>query len=137
MTKRDRKALGKYVRWIADRMGLRDWHFLLDHEPPEQDEAWASIFPTYGQRRAVIHFAVDTRDRPTDTLRRIVVHELMHCHHDRMDGVYRTAAEQMGQQARLVSMESWRSTLENATDDIASAWAESFPLIEWPGASRA
>jgi len=133
VTKRDRKALGRYLRFLANAMGLRDWELILEHDPvPEGAGALATCRTTFGQRRATIAFAADARDWNLDRLRRVCVHELMHCHLDRMDTAREAAADELGAQARRVSDEAWRSALEDACDDIATAWADQFPMIEWP-----
>lgn len=137
MTKRDRTALGKYLRWLANQMGLRDWALLLDHDPPERDDVWATCRPTFGQRRAVLRFAPDVREWDLERLRQVCVHELLHCHLDRMYTIYNTAAGELGAQAQRVSEYAWKSVLEDACDDVATAWAEAMPTMRWPGADPA
>ena len=60
--------LGRYVRWIADEIGLRDWHFDIDDEPPEDPEMYegqqrlfADVCPTPGRRQAKIRVCEDFR----------------------------------------------------------------------------
>ena len=50
MTRREQKALGAYVRWVADRIGLRDWHFTVFYQHDEGDDTIAICNPTYGRR---------------------------------------------------------------------------------------
>lgn len=127
----DTAALGHYIAAIAERLGLADWTILIDPDAPSDSEAFAEIVCTYGQRRALIRFDHAVRTWPPDRLRRVVVHELVHCHLDRMDTHYDSVEAELGPQAGRLARATWRSVLEDATDNIADAWARDQPLIDW------
>jgi hypothetical protein len=74
MRKRDRKELGRYIRAVADEMGLRDWTFnVVIGDPtadlPGVDYALASIECVDGRKYAVITFHEATRAEPPERLR--------------------------------------------------------------------
>lgn len=137
MTKRDLKELGRYVRWIADEIGLRDWTINLCADGTETEDeaerALAEIDCCSGRRQARIDFCDDFRDIKPEDQRMAVVHELVHCHlaavqeqceHDLVDLI--------GRPADAVFTRSFRRNLEYAVDGITSALAPHMPLIEWP-----
>lgn len=133
MNRRDRKALGSYMREVADRMELRDWHLDLSHDPPAQDDAYASCEPIYGQHRTVLRFAHGFRDRDPEDQRHTVVHELVHLHLAALTSqVEHDASELLGSTADSVFWNGARRNLEYAVDGLAHAIARHIPIIEWP-----
>lgn len=140
MKKKDRRAFGQYVRWIADSMGLRDWyidvHFSLDEDASDYGTnhiRMAQVEPTYGRKHAVVTVVPDIRDYDLEKIRMVVCHELTHLHLAALqDQCERDLENIVGKLADEVFYKSFRRNLEYAVDGIASAWAESFPMIEWP-----
>jgi hypothetical protein len=133
VTKRDRKALGKYMRECADLMELRDWHLDLSHDPPAgDDDAYASCEPIEGRRKAVFRFAADFRKQDPETQRMVVAHELVHCHL----AMAQLQAEQdtypLGPAASSLFQATFRRNLEYGVDGLAHALAKHLPLIDWP-----
>jgi hypothetical protein len=141
MNKAQWRELGKYVRSIADEMGLKDWKFrLCEDEPETPDEhkgtdvyAQASCTPTPGQRMAVLRFTSDFNKMPKDQVRAIVTHELLHCH---LAAIYEFGRvglmNELGQSAYNTFMFGFTQAWEQTIDSIAQAWAVNFPLIKWP-----
>lgn len=122
--------LVKYVRYAMDEMGLKDWQFNISEiEAPDgniaQMEAWGDsmtmtlnlgeLFWRYGPRMQ----------------REVIVHELVHCHTDKM---YRRAREVMrktlGREAYEIAVDSLDQAHELAVDGIAAAWARRLPFID-------
>lgn len=141
MRKRDRKELGRYVRWVADEMGLRDWHFDLDVEPPDdpemyegQQRAFADVCPTPGRRHAKMRFCEDFRFGLTaDQQRMAVVHELVHCHLAALQHQCECDLDPLlGRPAITVFFNGFRRNLEYAVDGITAALTPHFPPIAWP-----
>ena len=132
MTRRDQKALREYVRWVADRVGLRDWHFTLFYEHDEED-AIAICTPTYGRRRAKIQFAADFRTLDVDEQRNSVIHELLHCHLAAVqDQVRLDLPKELAQSAYNLFFAAFRQNLEYAVDAISASLAKDIPHIAWP-----
>src|SRR4051794_37550360 len=80
MTKRDRKALGRYIRWVADHLELWDWTFRISDETTGEEHVLAEVRPAEGRKLADIIFCADFRDRAREEQRHTVAHELVHCH---------------------------------------------------------
>ncbi len=129
----DIQELGDYIAALLCIMGLSDWRIILMPEPPNRNaDAYAEVRPIFGQRVATLMFAPDMRSWNSEKLRRVLCHELTHCHLDRMDTAYNGVADELGTQARNIADRNWTSNLEDATDNIACAWCELLPTIEWP-----
>lgn len=136
MNAAERKALGEYVRWVANDIGLRDWTFKLRWEGcPE--EAQASIEPTEGRRVAVIYFCDDFRSLPADDQRNAVVHELIHCHHAAATDIIRVdLVRQLSQSTYELLYGAFRRQVEYMVDALADVVAERMPHIDWPKPAR-
>jgi hypothetical protein len=141
MTKPEWKELGRYIRWCADGLGLRDWTLELLHEPassPKDDdhsETIACVHVTSGRKFAVVKVAANFRMRPPKEQRHAIIHELLHCH---LDGPWRSIGDELYQSERLTATEygmvksSFSRASEIVCDDIAAAVAHHYPLIAWP-----
>ena len=135
MTAAERKALGKYVRWVGDAIGLRDWWFDIMHDEPENAGDMACCDPFYGQRQAKLWFRNDLRTLEPVQQRAVVVHELLHCHFAAtQEQVRLDLLKHLGQAAYDLFLGSWRMNHEYALDATARALAKHMPDIAWPKA---
>jgi hypothetical protein len=132
MRKRDRKALGEYIRWVANEMELRDWTIVLDADPAD-DGLIGHCICVNGQREARIAVASNFREHPPEEQRETIVHELLHVHHEGCWRMVQTdLAEPMGKIGYYVFCDSYRRAMEYAIDGTAKALAKHLPLIDWP-----
>lgn len=131
LTKKERRALGLYVREIADRIELRDWTIAIAHAPCD-DHLEANINVTPGTRHATISFHPDTDERSAAELRETVVHELIHAHIDVCWKMVQTdLAEALGKPTYYVFCDAYRRNMELSVDGLAKALAKHMPLIDW------
>lgn len=114
----------RYVREVADRMGLKDWLFHIHDEPTESSEAAAEIYPTFGRKVATIHFSDRFLDDSPEAQREIVCHELIHCHFN--------AACQVADRLEEVLHEVFIMEIEYGVDGLASVIARGMPLPTAP-----
>lgn len=122
------RELATYINETAAALGLADWHFTIEAEPAKEG-TYAQVNPVMGQRRAWLRFAVEVFDQSAERLREVIVHELMHCHVDRMDTAFHAAVDAgLGPQAEAVAVANWESVLEDAVDNIATAIAMFLPV---------
>lgn len=132
MTKRDRAALGRYLRWVADAMELRDWTVTLGDGVCE-DHLEAEALCTFGQKDIGITFGAEFRDRSAESQRETVVHELVHAHFDACwKMVQGDLADALGKPVYYVFCDSYRRAMEYAVDGLSKSIAKHLPLIEWP-----
>lgn len=129
---RDRfKRYGLFIRFAADKVGLRDWAFNLRWSYyDENDEALAAVKVVEGQKRATVWLSKDFNDFPEPQQRHALIHELIHCHLNPIQELMWSTASLMGQPAHTLLREALQREIELATDAIASEWAVSFPTIE-------
>jgi hypothetical protein len=139
----NREQLGRYVRELADRMGLMDWKLKLgdgrpprdsDDPPPyrEAENDAACVHIVYGRKVAVVWFADDWADWEMGELRQTATHELVHCHLQGMQWALNNVQELVPAMTMNVVNGAFRDMCEIATDGIAMAWAETLPLpSEW------
>lgn len=126
MTAASWSALAEYVRWMADRLWLKDWTFKLNREPlPSSSDAYAKVTPTEGRKLATIDFCRDFLDHDRDTIKMVVVHELIHCAHRDMTDVIRCSGNEhiLGAQAWDILWETFRIATEVFVDSMATAFA--------------
>lgn len=130
LTKQQRRRLGRYIRQIADQLNLRDWAFTVMHEPLHStDRALAACTITFGRHHAELEFGAHFAECSPEVQREVVVHELLHCWipASRPGGLW-GLEELVGRPAALVACEAYREQQELATDGIANAIAQMFPL---------
>lgn len=134
MTKRDRKALLAYLRWMANEIELRDWTVVLEHDPCDRGATGHARCIT-GQREVRISVCAGFRDLAPGEQRETIVHELIHVHTEvcwRM--VHTDLSEPLGKIAYYVFCDSYRRAMEYEVDALSKALAKHMPFIEWPEA---
>lgn len=130
----DRHQLGEYMREMADLMGLRDWYLAVSSDPPKSEPiddthtVQAECSVNYGRKSAVIAFAANWAEWDTEELRRVVAHELIHCHTEPMRWAINNTRLPLGMTAFLMLEGAFQDAHEVAIDAIACAWAERLPL---------
>lgn len=139
MRKRDRKALGKYSRELADLLELRDWtvnvHVGEVHSPHHPDgwEWIATSESTPGQKRVHLTFSEDVRDWTPEHVRQTVAHELIHAHLAPLMEMIRVDLHgQLKPTAHVLFATGATRWMEFAVDALADAVAPRLPLIAWP-----
>ena|GEM_PF-6664468 len=132
----DWDELKRYIRWLCDQLGLRDWEIILLHETTAEvgeGDAIAYIHPTDGQRRATLRLCSDFREMSPEKQRHSLIHELIHPHHrDATDIIRLTLPRSFGGVAYEVLWENFRQQVELMVDNIATAIAEQYPVPDWP-----
>lgn len=142
MRQRDHRELERYVRAVADEMGLRDWTLQVTTAPTisraknaSGGHEWgATCSPVPGRKYADLEFADARRDDDVYELRQTVVHELAHCH---FFGVWDTIRRDT---LDLIDAQETYDTLiagierhmEYGVDALADAIAPRMPVISWP-----
>lgn len=130
-----KKAMESYVALMASQLGLRDWEVLIEWEPME--DCCAAVAPVYGQKRATLHFGpnfLNAEGAPGPAAvatwqRQTIVHELIHLHlYPLTEGVSRTNAALLSEEAATVAGLALGQSCEYATDGLADAVAGFFPL---------
>lgn len=133
MTKTWRKAFGKYVRWCANELGLRDWtiEIVYDEAAADENNVECVVTPERHWVRLKVHAAFHTY--PPEQQRNAVVHELLHVPFDPASAILRDDLEDLlGKQAHAAAYRAHIRHVEMAVDSIACAIDKHFPLPELP-----
>jgi hypothetical protein len=131
MTGAERKRIARYIRTVANTLGLRDWTLNLAHDEPDDKEAYASVSCVYGRRIANLWLAHGFEMLEPIEQRHVIVHELLHIHFDR------TLKQSEGALPGLLGAASYavyeaglRESIEHGVDAVADALAGALPLPE-------
>lgn len=124
----DRVQLGLYLRELADLMGLRDWTINLMHDTPDNPHHAACVDVRYGRKVANISFEENWAGSDPETLRETCVHELLHCHINRVRNPLDNIEHGIGQLLYNTTYNALTDYIEDATDAIATEWARTLPL---------
>lgn len=116
----------RYVRELADLLGLRDWAIVLDEEPAEE-EYDAYINMTAGQRRAVLRIGPSHWKDTPEEQRHTLVHELLHPHFHEAQAIVERNASMLGVTGQVLGAEH-KNFIEHGVDAVAVAISPFFPL---------
>lgn len=124
--------LDTYVRDLADRMLLRDWHITVSRDQCD-DNSNATSDIWVQKMRSKIRF--DRDDFPgldADEQRRIIVHELCHHHTIRLCNTVDDARKPMGESAWWGLYYAHDRADEIAVEQLARIIAPFMPTCEMP-----
>lgn len=129
MTKRQRKRLERYVRHLADELGLRDWTFVIGHRTADADKC-AQIAVADEAKVARILFSADFWDHSPAERRDTVIHELLHCHTTPLTSVFEDLAEVVGRTVAHPTSRVVYRQIEWIINAIAGSIAPRFETME-------
>lgn len=122
-----RKELHRYVRWMANELGLRDWTVNIMHRP-SGSHSFAEMENILGRKMINFYVCEHWEGLSLEEQRSSVVHELVHAHinliRDRL-GAYERA---LGQMIYSPLHESLTEAIEYAVDGISESIAKHYPL---------
>jgi hypothetical protein len=125
----DRGELGKYVRHMADLMGLCSWLVMMKPGNPDGDDWGAMANVIHGRQVVNLWFRDGWDAWSADELRQTVCHELLHAHMNPLaHGILNRMAESIGKPAYEQAWAAMEEHLELVVDRIATVWAETLPL---------
>lgn len=128
MTDAQFTRLQRYLRKLADLLGLRDWDIELQQEWTGNEDAAASVQCVYGRKFARVWVAKDFFTFAPEKQRAFCTHELMHCHLQPLTNVLVNTKPHLASATYDVIYKSHLDALEYATDGIAVAVARFLPL---------
>lgn len=122
------KKIKRYVRSLADSLGLKDWKIVVSEPRTDQDNAAEVVVPD-GQRFAKLVLHAEWEKWKPEYLRSTIIHELLHCHfEDARNCVAKDPVKILGKPAATVLYEGFYRGLEHGVDALAEAIAPLFPL---------
>lgn len=137
-TKKQRKALNEYVRWVDDSLELRDWTLTVVYDPEVEDsDALASIKCIYGRKHANIRLCPEFFSLSGEQQRQTVAHELIHCHLSGLEWQYNNLGGHVAPSVFEIVWGGMKDQVEFATDAMADALAKHLPLPIIPEGKKA
>lgn len=141
MTKAHRRALGLYLRALADKLELRDWTVNLeiakpDTRPRADGKQWgASSESTPGRKQVTVTFPPEVTDWDPDELRQTAVHELVHAHlAPLMEMIRIDLREHLGWPTYSLFCDGSTRWLEFAVEAWADSVSKHLPMLDWEAA---
>lgn len=116
--------LEEYVAELKDALGLPHWRIHLSGQAPSPD-THGQVQVVYG--RHVAHIYLDLPESP-EQLRETLVHELLHCHFERMSWAFNNFRDVVGSAAFSVGEGAHSDAVEVTIDALSAAIAPLFPL---------
>jgi hypothetical protein len=135
MTKRQQKAVQRYVDSLLPKLGLTDWcvDVVQDAGEDQAEGALAVCHKHHARRDALIWFREDFCGLVPDFQRRVIVHELLHVvHAPEEQYVFTTLADHLPPKKHALISDTFRLLHEYAVDSLAVAIAPLFPLPRIP-----
>ena len=130
LTKKHRAEIQTYVDDLRTHVALLDWKIIVEAEFGDEDVA-AQIRCIYGTRHAFLSVGVSFDDHSLKQQRHVIVHELLHCHLNRVKGSVINVLNQMGREVYEVGKAQLVDEAEYAVDSIADALAPKCPMPPW------
>lgn len=132
-TKQQREAFGEYLVEVRNAMWLGVWRIDVYWDGDLDSGGFAEIRPTYGQKHAQLRVCHDFFDMEPWKQRRIVVHELLHCHNSDVQELAERLRANLGDQAYEAWIIGFRLATEHMVDAVTTVLAhEDSDLIPLP-----
>ncbi len=121
MSERQHYCLHRYIRAVADSMGLQHWQLLLSNNPAKSDDCIAHVDVCEGRHVATIYVCEEWMTLSNDERRHTIAHELLHLHHaDLTDDIRLSLVKTSITQPEYdVVWEQFRLGFERMVDDLA------------------
>lgn len=133
----NREVLGRYMAYLANEVGLKDWSILLSDEPCSEEMS-GTCQPIRGRRVASIALNSAWMEASPYDLRETVVHELLHCHTEPITHPLASLRDLVGSVLHDHLTTTQDMALEFAVDAIASSFARCLLLPhEWRAVAAA
>jgi hypothetical protein len=121
------RRLEAYLESAKITMGLAHWEIKVGKDAPP-DDAWADVEVSANLYRAIIRFSPDLwKEKPVE-IRRVIAHELIHCHYAGVERLVDVVKESLGVSAGEIVDRIWDMESERAADSLSTPVAELLPL---------
>jgi len=121
------KKLEAYIDIAKGICGLSHWDIKVGKDAPP-DDAWADVEVSQNLYRAVIRFSPDLWKETSAEIRRVIAHELIHCHYAGVERLVDVVKESLGVGAGEIVDRIWDMESERAADSLSTVVAELLPL---------
>jgi len=121
------KRLRDYLDRAKRILNLSHWEIKISSDPPP-DDAWADVEVSQNLYAATIRFSPGLWKEKPEEIRRVIAHELIHCHYAGVERLVETLEKSLGSQAYEIVASIWDVESERGADSLSTAVAELLPL---------
>jgi hypothetical protein len=137
VTEQQRRVLANYIRFAADELGLRDWFFFLNDNPPKEESQLARTEVWGDSKTAELWFSEMFFELGPRMQVEVVCHELVHWHTDQVHRLmWSISSGHLSREAHHVMRTAFDQRMEFAIDGIAQAFSRHLPLINWKSKAK-
>lgn len=121
------KGFTEYAQVLASRMGLSNWEIAVQ-QLQLADESLEGYNTISAERLSCVITIEVNKKRTAVELRRLLVHELLHCHFSFVDHALGTIEGLLGKPVETVLWANYHLAREKQVEQIARFWAPRLPL---------
>ena len=121
------KKLNDYLTRAKSILNLSHWEIKISTDSPP-DDAWADVEVSQNLYAATIRFSPTLWKEKPEEIRRVIAHELIHCHYAGVERLVETLEKTLGSQAYEIVSNIWDVESERGADSLSTAVAELLPL---------
>ena len=121
------KKIKDYLDRAKHILNLSHWEIKISAEQPP-DDAWADIEVSSNLFAATIRFSSGLWKQEPKEIRRVIAHELIHCHYAGVERLVEVIQDALGTAAGEIVNKIWDVESERGADSLSTALAELLPL---------
>jgi hypothetical protein len=121
------KKVSDYLDRAKRILNLSHWEIKISADPPP-DDAWADVEVSQNLYAATIRFSHSLWKEKPEEIRRVIAHELIHCHYAGVERLVEVVEESLGTAAGEIVSKIWDIESERGADSLSTAVAELLPL---------
>ena len=121
------KKLKDYLERAKHILNLSHWEIKISADPPP-DDAWADIEVSQNLYAATIRLSKGLWKEKPEEIRRVIAHELIHCHYAGVERLVEVVQDALGTSAGGIVEKIWDVESERGADSLSTAVAELLPL---------
>jgi hypothetical protein len=121
------KKLNDYLTRAKTILNLSHWEIKISTDSPP-DDAWADVEVSQNLYAATIRFSHSLWKEKPEEIRRVIAHELIHCHYAGVERLVEVVQDSLGTAAGDIVGKIWDVESERGADSLSTAVAELLPL---------
>jgi hypothetical protein len=121
------KKLRSYLDEAKNILNLGHWEIKISTDSPP-DDSWADVEVSQNLYVATIRFSKGLWKEKPEEIRRVIAHELIHCHYAGVERLVEVIQDSLGTTAGSIVEKIWDVESERGADSLSTAVAELLPL---------
>ena len=121
------KKLNDYLTRAKSILNLSHWEIKISTDSPP-DDAWADVEVSQNLYAATIRFSPTLWKEKPEEIRRVIAHELIHCHYAGVERLVETLEKTLGSQAYEIVSSIWDVESDRGAESLSTAEAQLLPL---------